>query len=444
MLVIIIGSESEYGATRAELLNSSCRFDVVDFRHSHIMMITSGLSSVASHTPSSPSPALPIFLTIGNSNSKIFIQMSTLRMGQTQSLQIRQELSQVLRMEQANLLEMPEDEFQRLIAEIERNPLFQRLYQKEKLIRRQRFPRTDVSSGFYELKEEIIANRGSLDVESLLLDKELLVSQIQKLGLERFKQYFLFPESGMTAEEIARECNMAVSEVQKINSLIDEFSIMSEFYNPSALSSKAIHYSKVATVEKDEEGFIIGYFSASSARGRYSVDYERFEELKASDTFTEAESKEARQLFKKLELINSRKDTLTQVLQNIIDKQALYLESGDLRTLLPFSQKKLAQKIGQAPSSVSRAIRGKSIDTPWGEEIPLKHFFPRPKRFRKELLRQLLETEEGPLSDGAIKAKLWEKFGVAISRRSVASLRKELKIPAAWKRKQALIQQRKL
>jgi len=364
-------------------------------------------------------------------------------MGQTQSLQMRQELRQFLRMEQANLLEMPEDEFQRLIAEIERNPLFQRLYQKEKLIRRQRFPRTDIASGFYELKEEIIAGKGSLDVESLLLNKEHIVRQIQRLGLEKFKQYFLFPESGMTAEEIAGECDLAVSEVQKINSLIDEFSILNEFYNPSALSSEAIHYSKVATVEKDGEGFIIGYFSASFARGRYSIDYERFEELKAAGALTKAESKEARQLFRNLELINSRKDILTQILQNIIDQQALYLESGDLRTLLPFSQKKLAQKIGQTPSSVSRAIRGKSIDTPWGEEIPLKHFFPKPKRFRKELLRQLLETEEGLLSDEAIKAKLWEKFGVAISRRSVASLRKELKIPAAWKRKQALIQQRK-
>jgi len=145
----------------------------------------------------------------------------------------------------------------------------------------------------------------------------------------------------------------------------------------------------------------------------------------------EAEVKESRQLFKKLELINSRKDTLTQILQNIIDKQALYLESGDLKSLLPLSQKELAKKIGLAPSSVSRAISGKSIDTPWGGEIPLKHFFPRPRRFRKELLKQLLETDKGLSSDEAIRNKLWEKFGVAISRRSVANLRKELKIPAA-------------
>jgi hypothetical protein len=82
---------------------------------------------------------------------------------------MRQETSQVLRMEQANLLDMSEDEFQKLIVEIEKTPLFRRLCQKEKLIRHQRFPRTDIASSFYEFKEEIVADKGSADVESLLL-----------------------------------------------------------------------------------------------------------------------------------------------------------------------------------------------------------------------------------------------------------------------------------
>ena len=112
--------------------------------------------------------------------------MSRLRIEQTQSLQMRQELKQVLRMEQANLLEMPEDEFHKLITEIEQGPFFKRLYQKERLIHHQRFPRTDISSSFYQLKEEMVADKGSLDVESLLLNKEHIVRQIQKLGLEKF------------------------------------------------------------------------------------------------------------------------------------------------------------------------------------------------------------------------------------------------------------------
>jgi len=338
-------------------------------------------------------------------------------------------------MEQANLLEMPEDEFHRLISEVEQSPLFKKLHQRENLIRYQRFRRTDISSSFYQLKEEIVADKGSFDVDSLLLNKEYVLDQIQKLGLEKFKRYFLFPKSGMSLKEIARECNLDISEVRKINSLIDEFSIMSEFYHPSNVTSGGIRYSKVASVEKDGDGFVIGYFSVAFARGRYSIDYERFEELTTAGALTKAEVKEAKRLFRRLELINSCKDTLTQILQNIIDKQALYLESGDLRALLPFSQKELAKKIGVAPSSVSRAIRGKSIDTPWGQEIPLKHFFPRPKKFRKELLRQLLESDKELSSDRTIQVKLLEQFGVAISRRSVANLRKELKFPAAQKKR---------
>ena len=148
-------------------------------------------------------------------------------------------------------------------------------------------------------------------------------------------------------------------------------------------------------------------------------------------------------MFRQLELINSRKDTLSQILQNIVDRQALYLQSGDLRSLLPFSQKELAKKIELAPSSVSRAIRGKSIDAPWGAEIPLKHFFPTPKRFKQELLRKVLETGENLPSDEVIRVKLKEEFGISISRRSIANLRKELKIPPARKSKQISIQQRK-
>jgi len=351
--------------------------------------------------------------------------MGTLEIQQTQSQQTRQEFKLIARLQQASLLEMPEEEFNKLISEAENSPLFKRLSQKEKIIRYQRYPKTDICSSFYQLNEEITADTGTLDVESLLLDKEDLVRQIQKLGLEDFKRYFLYPEPGLSSEEIARECNLEVSEIQRINSLINELSILSEFYNPSALSPEhGIYYSKVASVERGPEGFVIGYVSPSFARGRYSIEYGRFEELRGNGAFTGTEVREIRQLFRRLELINSRKDTVTRILQNILEKQALYFESGDLKALLPFSQKELAKRIGIVPSSISRTISGKSLDTPWGEEKALKDFFPRPRSFKKELVRRLLEAEKKALSDEAIKAELEQKFSVSISRRSVASLRK--------------------
>lgn len=129
--------------------------------------------------------------------------MGTLEIQQTQSQQTRQEFKLIARLQQASLLEMPEEEFNKLISEAENNPLFKRLSQKEKIIRYQRYPKTDICSSFYQLNEEIAADTGTLDVESLLLDKEDLVRQIQKLGLEDFKRYFLYPEPELSSEEIA-------------------------------------------------------------------------------------------------------------------------------------------------------------------------------------------------------------------------------------------------
>ncbi len=357
-------------------------------------------------------------------------------MEQTQT----QEMRQVLRMEQASLLEMPEDEFHKLIGQVEHTPIFHRLFESDKLIRYQRFPGTDVSVGFYQLKEQAIADTGSGEVESLLLNKQYVVGLIQRLGLEKFKRYFLFPESGMTGEEIARGCGLEADDVEKINSLIDELSVVSEFHRPVDAPSGGIHYVKVASIEKEAAGLMIGYLSAHLARGRYAVDYQGFERLRAAGALTETEAREARQLFKKLELINSRKDTMTRILRGIVDRQALYLESGDVKSLLPYTQKELAAKIDVAASSVSRAIRGRSVIAPWGAEVPLEDFFPRPKRFKQELLRQVLEAG-GHSSDEAVRTELRERFGVAISRRSVADLRKGLKFPAGGGRRAARLKE---
>jgi transposase len=360
-----------------------------------------------------------------------------LNIRQTQSLQTRQEYKLIVGIEQANLLEMPEEEFNRLAIEVETSPLFKRLWGQERLIRYQRCPRTDVSPRFYELNEEIAAGPGSLDVESVLSGKEEVVRHIQRIGRDKFERYFLYPEPEVSVEETARECRLEMSQVEKINELINEFSIMSEFYNPSALGpADRVRYSKVASVERRREGFVIGYMSPVYARGKYSIDYQRFEELMESGTIAATEAKEVRQLFKRLECLNARKDTLTRILHSIVEKQATYFESGKSRALLPFTQKELARRIGLVPSSISRAIGGRSLETPWGEERALKDFFARPRMFRKELVRQLLGTREGFASDEAIRARLEREFGVSISRRSVASLRKELKVAAARKRNQ--------
>ena len=353
-----------------------------------------------------------------------------------QSLQARQEFSLIARLEQAQLLEIPEEEFNRLVRELETSSLFKELRREHRLIRFQRYAGTDISAGFFQLKDELAADPGSPDVESLLVDKEDLVGRIQAIGLENFKRYFLYPEPDMPDEDIAQECGLDLSEVQRINGLVDEVSIIAEFHTASAHSVEpGIRYSKVASIEQGPEGLVIGYLSPWYARGRYSIDYGRLEQLAADGALSNEELGKARRLFRKLELINARKDTVTRILQSVVAKQRLFLESRDPRSLLPFSQKDLAAGIEVAPSSVSRAIRGRSVETPWGEEKPLKDFFPRPRRFKRDLLRQVVESEPELPSDEAIRSRLRDRFGVSISRRSVADLRAELRVAPARKRR---------
>lgn len=358
--------------------------------------------------------------------------MGKLEFLQTQSLQTRQEFKLIVGMEQATILEMPEEEFNRLAVEVESSPLFKRLYRNERIVRYHRYPGTDISPRFLHLNEGMAAGSGSLDVESMLSGREDVVRHIQRIGSDNFKRYFLYPEPEVAVEEIAHECGLEVSDVDEINSLINEFAVMSEFHSPSALGTEhGIHYSMVASVGRRPEGFVIAYLSPSYARGRYSIDYQRFEELKESGAFAGEDVKQIGQLFKRLELINRRKDTVTRILQNIVEKQASYFESGDAMALLPFSQKELANSIGLVPSSVSRAISGRSLETPWGEEKALKDFFPRPRSFKKELVRRILGTGEAFASDEEIRARIQQYYGVSISRRSVASLRQELRTPSA-------------
>jgi DNA-directed RNA polymerase specialized sigma54-like protein len=351
----------------------------------------------------------------------------------TQSLKMQPVLTQIVKLQQADVLQLTDADFHALIREVEKNPLFYRLYHRDKLIHYQKFPRTDIHPSFYELKDNTAADPGSLDVESLVAERAEVVRIIKRLGAENFKKFFLFPEGGTKTEEIAAACALSAAEVKAINALVDDFAVMSEFYHPPATGQPGLAFTKVAAVARCPEGFIINYFSPAYARGRYVIDYGGFEQRLADARYSSAEVKEARTLFKKLELINSRKNSINGILQSLVNKQALFFESGKKIALLPFSQKELAAETGLAPSSVSRAIKGKSLVTPRGEEIPLTLLTPTPKLFKKELIRQLLLAEPGLSSDENARTRLREKTGINISRRSLAHLRGELKLPARGK-----------
>jgi len=105
--------------------------------------------------------------------------------------------------------------------------------------------------------------------------------------------------------------------------------------------------------------------------------------------------------------------------------------------LKPLSQKSLADEFGLHPSTISRTVAQKYVQTPQGL-FPLKILCPRgPSGLTvvriKTLLVAMVKNEEKALSDKEIAEKLKE-HGAKIDRRTVAFYRKELKIPASEER----------
>ena len=138
--------------------------------------------------------------------------------------------------------------------------------------------------------------------------------------------------------------------------------------------------------------------------------------------------------------LDAQDDTATLILRALArgSTQVDFLKKGVL-FLKPLLQKDLASEFGVHPSTISRTIAEKFIQTPQGM-FPIKFLCPRnykgftPARL-KSMIKAIIDAEERarPLSDDAIREKLLEE-GADLPRRTVAEYRSKLKIPASHAR----------
>jgi len=139
-----------------------------------------------------------------------------------------------------------------------------------------------------------------------------------------------------------------------------------------------------------------------------------------------------------LEDFNKRGETLEKIGRKIIEGQKDFLEKGILY-LVPLSQKSLADEFGLHPSTISRAIAEKFVQTPHGI-YNLKFLCPRgPKGVTAAKMKALIggiiekENKHAPYSDEKIM-ELMKEAGINLDRRTVAYYREKLKIPSAANR----------
>ncbi|MED0668305.1 RNA polymerase factor sigma-54 [Pseudobacillus badius] len=145
-----------------------------------------------------------------------------------------------------------------------------------------------------------------------------------------------------------------------------------------------------------------------------------------------------------LKSLEQRKRTIQRVGLKIVEKQKDFFFYGPSR-LQPLTMKEIADELEIHESTVSRAVRGKYMQTPYGT-YELKTFFPAglsggteetaSAAQVKSKITELVngESKTKPLSDQEISNLLKEE-GWQVSRRTVAKYRDQLFIPSSSKRK---------
>ena len=134
--------------------------------------------------------------------------------------------------------------------------------------------------------------------------------------------------------------------------------------------------------------------------------------------------------------VKKRNDTVRNVGEYICSKQISFFEDNPLK-LNTLSNKEIADEIGVHPSTVSRILRNKYIDTPKGI-MPLKSLLVSSVSKTRDisavqlmkLIQDIISSEKKPKSDKKITIEL-NKRGFGLARRTITKYRKKNNIPSS-------------
>ncbi len=146
-----------------------------------------------------------------------------------------------------------------------------------------------------------------------------------------------------------------------------------------------------------------------------------------------------------IDAIKFRRDRLKLVAERIVERQADFFEIGP-EGLKVLRMSELADELECDPSTISRTVAGKYVQTPRGI-FPMRYFFTGGTESSsgestswdsvKTSVQKLIEEEDkkNPYNDDQVAALLNER-GIDISRRTVAKYRQQLGIPSSRQRKE--------
>ena len=140
-----------------------------------------------------------------------------------------------------------------------------------------------------------------------------------------------------------------------------------------------------------------------------------------------------------LRAVKKRNETVLKVGEIICKKQNAFFKNEPLE-IKPLSNKEISDQLGLHPSTISRILRSKYIQTPRGV-IPLKSLLiSSVSKTRNvtpiqlmEIIKKIIEDEKSKLSDQDI-VLLLNKKGYSLARRTISKYRLKLNIPSSRKR----------
>ncbi len=298
---------------------------------------------------------------------------------------------------------------------------------------------------------EDITNEGFFEGDEEKITKELNVSVDEVKNVRQ--RFFCLEPAGVGAKDMKESFLFQLENIEiddKLYKLVYEmcenFEYIENYQNEELFKDalNIIHqFNIIPAVKYIESEFIVPDVIILNENGNLEIklneDYYPNIEIKETsklDKFAKEKLKEAKSLIEALEL---RKSTLYKIAMMIVELQYEFFVGGVIK---PMKLQDVAEELGYATSTISRAIANKYILCNKGL-IPIKYFFSKAlddntsnreiKNYIQEVIKQ--EDKSAPLNDEKITQMVMDKFDIKIVRRTISKYRESLNIPTSRQRK---------
>jgi RNA polymerase sigma-54 factor len=282
---------------------------------------------------------------------------------------------------------------------------------------------------------------GARNLQECLLLQLMNEENINELAIRILSQFFI-PFAEKKWKLIAAQLKIELRDIQEVFDYVQTL-------NPRPTSDFSSHPSSYVTpdimIKWDGNDFIVSTFEEALPEIKFNRSYYlHFHSLhdKQVKQFLQDKKQDYQWIMKSIE---QRKETIMKVALKIVEKQQDFFIHGPGH-LKPMTMKEISEELNIHESTVSRAVREKYAQTPFGT-FELKSFFSSAIKTTsdedtsskqvKKAISELIESENKlkPLSDQDLVGLLKSNDGIKVSRRTIAKYRDQLGIPASSRRK---------